>query len=116
MFHSRNPIYRNPTGAVQAHTNIHFKLLVPREFRCSAARLMVGEEFTKQVKTLGLFWCGMNVEDHEWWECDLHLNSPVFISTVLKLIPGGGLWELQAALAVKAVSMSSALLKESAGS
>ena len=49
MFHSRNPIYRNPTGAVQAHTNIHFKLLVPREFRCSAARLMVGEEFTKQV-------------------------------------------------------------------
>ena len=70
MFHSRNPIYRNPTGAVQAHTNIPFKLLVPREFRCSAARLMVGEEFTKQVKTLGLFWCGMNGEDHEWWECD----------------------------------------------
>ena len=70
MFHSRNPIYRNPTGAVQAHTNIHFKLLVPREFRCSAARLMVGEEFTKQVKTLGLFWCGMNGDDHEWWECD----------------------------------------------
>ena len=70
MFHSRNPIYRNPTGAVQAHTNIHFKLLVPREFRCSAARLMVWEEFTKQVKTLGLFWCGMNGEDHEWWECD----------------------------------------------
>ena len=70
MFHSRNPIYRNPSGAVQAHTNIHFKLLVPREFRCSAARLMVGEEFTKQVKTLGLFWCGMNGEDHEWWECD----------------------------------------------
>lgn len=70
MFHSRNPIYRNPTGAVQAHTNIHFKLLVPREFRCSAARLMIGEEFTKQVKTLGLFWCGMNGEDHEWWECD----------------------------------------------
>lgn len=70
MFHSRNPIYRNPTGAVQAHTNIHFKLLVPREFRCSATRLMVGEEFTKQVKTLGLFWCGMNGEDHEWWECD----------------------------------------------
>ena len=44
--------------------------MVPREFRCSAARLMVGEEFTKQVKTLGLFWCGMNGEDHEWWECD----------------------------------------------
>lgn len=70
MFHSRNPIYRNPTGAVQAHTNVHFKLLVPREFRCSAARLMIGDEFTKQVKTLGLFWCGMNGEDHEWWECD----------------------------------------------
>ena len=70
MFHSRNSIYRNPTGAVQVQTNIHFKLLGPREFRCSAARLMVGEEFTKQVKTLGLFWCGMNGEDHEWWECD----------------------------------------------
>ena len=54
MFHSRNPIYRNPTGAVQAHTNIHFKLLVPREFRCSAARLMVGEEFTKHLACFGV--------------------------------------------------------------
>ena len=78
MFHSRNSIYRNPTGAVQVQTNIHFKLLVPREFRCSAARLMVGEEFTKQVKTLGLFWCGMNGEDHEWWECDFEQSGLYF--------------------------------------
>lgn len=76
MFHSRNSIYRNPTGAVQTHTNVHFKLLVPREFRCSAARLMVGEEFTKQVKTLGMFWCGMNGENHEWWECDFTPEQP----------------------------------------
>ena len=46
----------------------------------------------------------------------LHLNSPAFTSTVFKLIPGGGLWELQVALAVKAESMSTALLKENAGS
>lgn len=70
MFHSRNPIYRNPTGAVQAKTNIHFKILVPRELRCSAARLIIEEDYSKQVHTLGLFWCGMHGEDHEWWECD----------------------------------------------
>ncbi len=70
MFHSRDPVYRSPTGAVKVHTNVHFKLLLPRELRCSAARLTVGEDLTKQVSTLGLFWCGMNGEDREWWECD----------------------------------------------
>lgn len=70
MFDSRNPVYRNPTGAVQEKTNIHFKILVPRTLKCSAARLIVNEDFTKQAYTLNLFWCGMCGHDYEWWECD----------------------------------------------
>ena len=43
MFHSRNPIYRNPTGAVQAHTNIHFKLLVPENSDAVRHALWLGK-------------------------------------------------------------------------
>ena len=41
MFHSRNPRYRNPVGAVEAGTSVHFRITVPRDQRCSAARLIV---------------------------------------------------------------------------
>ena len=58
----------------------------------------------------------MNGEDHEWWECDFTPEQSGLYFYRFEIDTWGGLWELQAALAVKAVSMSSALLKESAGS
>ena len=41
MFHSRNPQYRFPTGAVQEGANVHFKISMSRDLRCSAAALLV---------------------------------------------------------------------------
>ena len=46
----------------------------------------------------------------------LHLNSPVFISTVLKLIPGGGTLELQGRFGGESGIDEFGALKESAGS
>ena len=68
MFHSRNPRYRNPVGAVEAGTSVHFRITVPRDQRCSAARLIVHRD-AGGCDTLNMFWCGMNGEAYEWWEC-----------------------------------------------
>ena len=70
MFCSRNTDFRNPVGAVEEGTNIHFKILAPRNLRCSAARLYIETDRAQPVATLDLFWCGMSGQDSEWWECD----------------------------------------------
>ncbi len=69
MFNSRDPIYRNPTGAVASGARVHFRVTLPRELSCSAARLVMEQEGAS-AQILDMFWCGMNGEDKEWWECD----------------------------------------------
>ena len=75
MFCSRNTNFRNPVGAVEEGTNIHFKILAPRNLRCSAARLYIETDRAQPVATLDLFWCGMSGQDSEWWECDYTPNE-----------------------------------------
>lgn len=76
MFDSRNPAYRSPVGAVADGTRVHFKITLPRSLRCCAARLVVKDDFAGTEQTLGMFWCGMNGENREWWECDFTPTKP----------------------------------------
>ncbi|MDD5952035.1 MAG: alpha-amylase family glycosyl hydrolase [Oscillospiraceae bacterium] len=69
MFNARDPMYRDPVGAVEEGTPVHFKIRIPRDLKCSAARLCVINDSTKQTEILELFWCGMAGEFDEWWEC-----------------------------------------------
>ena len=68
MFHSRNTDYKDPTGAVPSGTAVHFRITLPRDLSCSAAFLIMEQEGVG-TQTLDMFWCGMNGEDREWWEC-----------------------------------------------
>lgn len=68
MFHSRDPIYKDPVGAVSEGTAVHFRITLPRELTASAAFLIMEQEGVG-VQRLDMFWCGMNGEDKEWWEC-----------------------------------------------
>lgn len=76
MFNSRNPVYRDPVGAVAEGTRVHFKITMPRDLRCSAARLTVLNDSTGREQTLGMFWCGMNGDCYEWWECHFTPEQP----------------------------------------
>lgn len=69
MFDSRDSLYRNPVGAIPAGQNVHFKITLPRYLGCSAAVLRVQEDGGTQFNW-NMFWCGMNGNDQEWWECD----------------------------------------------
>ena len=74
MFNSRNPAYRFPTGAVPNCLAVHFKITMPRDLHCSAARLHVRSDAAGKEQILGMFWCGMNGDQYEWWEC--HFAAP----------------------------------------
>jgi cyclomaltodextrinase len=68
MFRSRDKNYRNPVGAVAAGEKIHFRITLPRELSCSAAYLLMEKE-RGENRCLDMFWCGMNGDNQEWWEC-----------------------------------------------
>lgn len=68
MFNSRNEIYRNPTGAVKNGESVHFRITLPRETHCTAAYLLIDYENGGSF-CCDMFWCGMNGNADEWWEC-----------------------------------------------
>lgn len=68
MFNSRSRKYRDPLGAVAEGTSVHFRVTLPRELSCSATHLVIQRE-GGQPQVLDLFWCGMNGNNQEWWEC-----------------------------------------------
>lgn len=73
MFCSRELAYKDPLGAVEEETPVHFRITMPRDLSCSAANLVIEQEGVT-THVLDLFWCGMNGDDHEWWEC--HFTPP----------------------------------------
>ena len=75
FFSSRHPKFRSPTGPVPSGSSIHFRVTLPRNLGCSAARLIVEQE-GQPAQLRDMFWCGMNGDDKEWWECDFTPPSP----------------------------------------
>ena len=64
-----------PTGAVGHGTPVHFRITLPRDLSCSAARLVVEQE-GRGTSVLDMFWCGMNGNNREWWECHFTPEAP----------------------------------------
>lgn len=75
IFDSRNKYFRNPFGAVEENTNIHFKICLPRDLKCTSARLIVKNDRTNQDEFLSLYWCGIVEGCYEEWECDFVPNE-----------------------------------------
>lgn len=75
MFNSRSRKYRDPIGAVADGATVHFRITLPRELTCSGAHLVVDRE-GDATAVLDMFWCGMNGNNQEWWECDFTPASP----------------------------------------
>ncbi len=75
MFNSRSRKYRNPTGAVADGRAVHFRITLGRDLSCSQAHLVIHPE-GGEPQAQGMFWCGMNGENREWWECEFTPPAP----------------------------------------
>ncbi len=75
MFDSRDSRYRAPFGAVEAGEEIHFRVCLPRTLDCRAVRLQIARD-GEAAADWGLFWCGMEGDAHECWECHYAPAAP----------------------------------------
>ncbi len=74
LFNSRNTDYRSPSGAVPFGTKLHFKIILPRNLRCSSAVVCLKDDKFGDTNVFSMFWCGMVGDDHEAWECDFEAD------------------------------------------
>ena len=82
LFDSRDERYRSPFGAQPAGRAVFFRILLPREWGCTGARLCVRQAAVDVEKEgelpparSAMFWAGMEGEDREWW--DVHYTPAV---------------------------------------
>ena len=73
-FNSRETDYRNPVGAIACGTSVHFRIVLPRDLKCSGAFLSLKDDMGGDTNIYGMFWAGMVGDDHEQWECDVNVN------------------------------------------
>jgi cyclomaltodextrinase len=69
FFSSRDRRFRDPVGAVAAGSAVHFKISLPRALHCRGAYLVVCGDAGGDEAVSSMFWCGMDGDDREFWEC-----------------------------------------------
>ena len=75
IFCSRIPYYRNPVGAVEEGTSIHFRIKVPLYLKCSKAHLIVIDESRNSKRDNYTMLWGGTADEAEIWECDFAPNK-----------------------------------------
>lgn len=70
LFCARDPRFRAPVGALPVGNNLHLRIRLPRSFGCSAASFCIRRDDEHSTANYSMFWCGMDGNDYEWWECD----------------------------------------------
>lgn len=72
IFNSRDKSYKSIVSALATDEKCKFRLIIPRDMRCSSATLAIAKEDCDTVY-YGMFWAGMYGDSHEIWE--LHFSA-----------------------------------------
>lgn len=67
LFDSRNTAYRAPFGAVAENIPVFFRICIPRSWGCHGALFLVEQDDLPRQQ-MGMYWAGMEGDDHEWWD------------------------------------------------
>ena len=94
-FDSRDERFRSPFGAVPEGTAIWLRIRLPRAWHCSGSRLVIAADGGLDER-YGMFWAGMDGEDHEWWDCHYTPALPGLYWYAFELtLPDGGAYLLR---------------------
>lgn len=72
IFNSRSKAYKSIISALATDEKCKFKIVVPRDCKCSRATLAVTKE-NEETAYYDMFWAGMCGNDFEYWE--LHFSA-----------------------------------------
>lgn len=74
IFNSRNKAYKSKISAIATDEKCKFRIIVPRDCKCSCATLAVTKEGEGECTAYyNMFWAGMCGNEHEYWE--LHFSA-----------------------------------------
>ncbi|MDR3344324.1 MAG: glycoside hydrolase family 13 protein [Oscillospiraceae bacterium] len=79
-FQSRKGYHKEPFGAAQRGTELVFRIVVPREWTCTGAQLLVwrddvGADAPAPLQSLPMTWERMEGTGEEWWRASVRLDA-----------------------------------------
>ena len=77
IFNSRDKAYKSIISALATDEKCKFRIIVPRDCRCSCATLAITKEGERDCTAYyGMFWAGMCGDCHEYWELHFSATTP----------------------------------------
>lgn len=77
IFNSRDKSYKSKISAIATDEKCKFRIIVPRDCKCSRAVLAITKEGENESTAYyGMFWAGMCENDYEYWELHFSATTP----------------------------------------
>lgn len=69
-FNSRYECHKSIFGAVKTGEQLVFRIILPRDFCCTAARFVIKEDGRKKPQYINMQWDCMQGDGEEWWKAE----------------------------------------------
>ena len=75
-YNSRLQYHKSIFGAVKTGQTVTFRIILPRDFCCHAARMIIKKAQEKEYSCLEMQWDCMESGGEEWWKVDFTAEDP----------------------------------------
>lgn len=75
IFNSRDKNYKSIIRAIATDEKCRFRIIVPRDMKCSCATLAITKE-GESTAYYNMFWAGMCGDDREYWQLHFYATTP----------------------------------------
>lgn len=69
-YNSRYEYHKSKYGAVKTETEVTFRIILPRDFCCTAARLVIKDDADNEAQFVNMQWDCMQGDGEEWWKAE----------------------------------------------
>ena len=69
-YFSTKEYHKFPLGAVEEESQLTFRIILPRDFGCTGARIIITKD-GEEPRSYGMWWDCMQGDNEEWWKVQL---------------------------------------------
>lgn len=74
-YNSRYKYHKSVFGAVKTEENVVFRIILPRDFCCNGARLLIRRDDADYYDVREMQWDCMQWDNEEWWKTEISVNN-----------------------------------------
>lgn len=75
-YNSRLGYHKSVFGAIKTFQTVTFRIILPRDFHCTAAKLLIREADSENYRCINMQWDCMEGIGEEWWKTDFVSENP----------------------------------------